>query len=851
MLRDSGHLKRLSYFDIVSSTPDELLEIFESDIGGISEDEAQRRLLDFGYNEPDRKEKTAIALQIAGKFLNPLVIVLLVIGAFSVFLSEGVSAVMIFLMIVLSVALSFVQEYRSGKEAEKLGEMIQDTCMVYREGKQREIKIRELVPGDIAELFVGDIIPADIRILKCKDLFINQAALTGESFPVQKFAADEVRKGAVVEMGAIAFMGSSVVSGTGIGLVVKTGANTRFGEIAQRLSAASVETGFDRGIKGFTWLMIRFMLVLVCLIFAINMISKGNPLQALLFSLAVAVGLTPEMLPTLVTINLSKGSMALARKQVIVKHLSSIQNLGAMDILCTDKTGTLTMDKVVLEMHLDVEGRESRGVLEYAYINSFYQTGLKNLLDKAILQHEHFSVSKFRKVDEVPFDFSRDIMSVVVERGGRQLIVSKGAPESIFRKCTHYELGGRIRPIEKGRLSKLKDEADRLRGQGFRVLAVAYRNVSRKKQVYGKEDEKDMVIKGYLAFLDPPKPTVKKTLDDLKRLGIGIKILTGDNEIVAEKICVDVGLQVTGMVTGEQLNSMSNKELQAIAESVTIFARVSPLQKERIILALGRGGHIVGYLGDGINDSLALKAADIGITVNNAVDIAKESSDIILLRKSLTVLTDGVIEGRKTFVNLFKYIKMGASSNFGNMLSMVGASLMLPFLPMLPIQILLNNFLYDVSQVAIPTDRVDDEQVRRPTPWNVEHIKRFMLTFGPISSVFDFLTFGILLMVFRVSEAQFHTGWFLVSLSTQVLIIYLIRTPKLSFVDSMPGRFLVFASAAILTSGFLIALTPLGYPLGFTGLPGWYFAAMAGILAAYFACVHLTKKWLIGRLGYF
>ncbi|MCX5711991.1 MAG: magnesium-translocating P-type ATPase, partial [Candidatus Omnitrophica bacterium] len=591
------------------------------------------------------------------------------------------------------------------------------------------------MPGDVVDLFAGDMIPADLRIISCKDLFINQASLTGESFPIEKVAVPVVPKNnSISELNNIAFMGSSVVSGTSLAVVVKTGISTQFGELSRKLATTRVETRFDKGVNKFTMLMVKIMICMVMAIFAIVALRRGNWIEALLFSLGVAVGLAPEMLPMIVTLNLSKGAISMSKKDVIVKRLNSIQNFGAMNVLCTDKTGTLTMDKIVLEKHCDVVRKEDNDTLRYAYLNSFYQTGLKNLLDRAILKHEKLIVGEYRKVDEIPFDFSRKIMSVVVEIENKHQIISKGAPEEIFKRCTQCELEGEIIDIDPLIISDLKEEFDSLSADGFRVLAIAYKNFDNKKDTYSRDDEKDLILKGYVAFLDPAKPSSKRAIQALKKLGIDFKVLTGDNELVTRKICSEVGLDVEGLVTADVVEKASDEELRELVKKANIFARLSPMQKERIITALHANGNIVGYLGDGINDAPALKTSDVGISVNNAVDIAKESADIILLKKSLMVLEDGVIEGRRTFGNIVKYIKMGSSSNFGNMFSMTGGSLFLPFLPMLPIQILLNNFLYDVSQIAIPTDEVDKDYVLKPRPWNVKYIRNFMMVIGPISS---------------------------------------------------------------------------------------------------------------------
>ncbi len=769
-------------FDYIGCSQDILFRKLKTSSKGLHEQEAKKRLEEYGYNEPAKKKKRTILFQILSKFINPLVIVLLIIAGFSIFFGEKVSAVLVIAMAFISVFLSFIQEHRAGKEAERLSEMVRATATVYRNEKPKEVSIREIVPGDIVDLFAGDMIPADLRIISCKDLFINQASLTGESFPVEKTPeTGNSQKRSPVDLTNVAFMGSNVISGTGLGVVVKTGFATQFGELSRKLATITVESSFDKGIDKFTWFMIRVMFVLVTVIFAINAFLKGNTIQALLFALSVAVGLTPEMLPMLVVINLSKGAIAMSKKDVIVKRLNAIQNFGAMDVLCTDKTGTLTLDKIVLERHCDVVRKEDDDVLRFAYINSYYQTGLKNILDRAILKHGKLVVKQYRKFDEIPFDFSRKLMSVVIENEGNHRLIVKGAPEEIYRRCTKFELEGEILDLDTGNLvlRELKEEYDNLSAEGFRVLAIAYKDFDQPKDKYTKDDEQELILKGYIAFLDPPKSTAKKTIETLKNLGIDFKVLTGDNELVTKKICGEVGLDVKGLATGEEVEKASDEQLREMVKKTTVFARLSPLQKERVIRALHGNKHIVGYLGDGINDAPALKAADVGISVNNAVDIAKESADIILLKKSLLVLEDGVMEGRKTFGNILKYIKMGSSSNFGNMFSMTGASLFLPFLPMLPIQILLNNLLYDISQIAIPSDNVDKEYLLKSRPWNVNYIKKFMITLGPVSSLFDFITFGVLLWIFRAPDKLFHTGWFLESLCTQTLVIHIMRTCRI------------------------------------------------------------------------
>ncbi len=645
-----------------------------------------------------------------------------------------------------------------------------------------------------------------------------------------------------------------MVSGTGLGVVVKTGLYTQFGELSKRLATMQVESSFDKGVNQFTWVMIRVMMVMVVVIFLINWFFKKTALiDSLKFSLAVAVGLTPEMLPLIITINLSKGAIQMAKKKVIVKRLNSIQNFGAMDILCTDKTGTLTMDKVVLEKYCDVMRNEDKDVLKYACLNSYYQTGLKNILDRAILKYvnkqEGFDITNYKKVDEMPFDFSRRIMSVVVEMDGKTRLISKGAPEEIFKRCTKYELEGDILDMEYLILADLKEEYERLSADGFRVLALAYRDFTDKKAEFTKDDESELILEGYVAFLDPPKASTEKAIKMLRHYGVQVKVLTGDNELVTKKICSEVGLDVKGMMTGEAVEKMDDKALQAAVETTNVFARLSPMQKERIIHSLHANKHIVGFLGDGINDALALKASDVGISVNNAVDIAKESADIILLEKKLSVLEDGVIEGRRTFSNITKYIKMASSSNFGNMLSMTGASIFLPFLPMTAIQILFNNFLYDMSQTAIPTDAVDEDLIQTPTPWNVKSIRNYMFFIGPVSSIFDFMTFAVMLYVFHASPELFHTGWFVESLITQTVVIYVIRTTKIPIFESRPSKFLVFTSLAIMAVGLIMPFTPMANWFGFVKPSAKYFLILEAMVAAYLFLVYFVQKLYIKRFG--
>ena len=846
--------------DIINCNLEELFSALSTSQKGLSSEEAAKRAEEYGFNEPSRKKKRAVVVEALSKFLNPLVIVLLVIGTFSFFFGEKASAFIVFVLVLVSVGITFFQERKSNKEAEKLSELVRTNVTVYRDGNSAEIPIKELVPGDIVDLFAGDMIPADMRIISAKDLFVNQATLTGESMPVEKLTGNKKKTGAAADAENIAFMGSSVVSGTALGAVIKTGSYTQFGNLAVRLATMTVQTSFEKGVNRFVAIMIRAMVALVISIFAINAFFKGDLVEAFLFAIAVAVGLAPEMLPLIVTLNLSKGAIAMSRKQVIVKRLNSIQNFGAMDVLCTDKTGTLTMDQIILEKYCDVVKEPDEEVLKFAFLNSFYQTGLKNLLDKAVLNRSHGLKDelekKYSKADEIPFDFQRRIMSVVVQSGGKYTLISKGAPEEIFKRCAKYELDGDLFDLEPLIMADLKEEYDNLSKDGFRVIAIAYKHIEYAQDKFSKGDESGLVLKGYVAFLDPPKDSTKSTLDQIKKLGIEVKVLTGDNELVTRKICSQVGLDIFGLATGEQVETLSDEELREIVKVTTVFARLSPVQKERIVRALHDNGRIVGFMGDGINDALALKAADVGISVNNAADIAKESADIILLQKDLGVLEDGVVEGRRTFGNIVKYIKMGSSSNFGNMFSMTGSSLLLPFLPMAPIQVLLNNFLYDMSQTAIPTDEVDSDYIKKPRKWNVQSIQRFMVRIGPISSIFDYLTFGLMWFVFGCNNAQdpakvnlFQTGWFIESLVSQTLVIYVIRTGKIPLIQSRPSRFLVFSTLSVIAAGIILPFTPLASKLHFAVLPPKYFLYLAAMMVAYLTLVYFLHQRFIKKFG--
>ncbi|HXT00727.1 MAG TPA: magnesium-translocating P-type ATPase [Elusimicrobiota bacterium] len=852
--------------EVGALTPEAALAKLAAGDKGLSGGSVEERRAKFGPNAVDSAHKLGVLAEIYSRAKNPLVVQLLVIAFVSLAMGDMPSFVVVGLMVVLSVILAYVQEAQSNKAVERLLAMVKTTCTALREGKECEIPLHELVPGDIVVLAAGSIIPADLRLLSAKDFFVSQSALTGESLPIEKNAAacDAAGKGALDLPNAV-FQGSNVLSGTARGLVVNTGAKTYFGSISAKLAGQRVQTSFDRGVEQFTWLMIRFMVVMVSVVFVIIGVTKHDWTEALLFGLSVAVGLTPEMLPMIVTVNLSKGALAMSKKKVIVKRLNSIQNFGAMDILCTDKTGTLTQDKIVLERHVDVTNRESEDVLRYAYMNSYYQTGLRNLLDLAILANTDLDVERgCRKVDEIPFDFSRRRMSVIVDYEGDHVLICKGAVEEIFSVCGRYQVDDEIHPLIDLLKKDLLEEYEQLSADGFRVLAIAYREYPQSKEVFATADENDLILLGYVAFFDPPKESANAALEALRKAGVATKILTGDNALVTKKICRDVGLPIEGLVTGDQIRTLGDAELTALAQKTTVFARLSPAQKEQIIRALQRGGHVVGFMGDGINDAAAMKTADVGISVDTAVDVAKESADIILLKKSLLVLEDGIIEGRKVFGNIIKYIKMGASSNFGNMFSVIGASIWLPFLPMAPMQVLVNNLLYDFSQLGIPTDRVDEEYLLKPRKWNIESIKKFMLWIGPMSSIFDYTTFFLMMYFYKCAlfsapgtsdamkthlEHLFHTGWFVESLLTQTLIVHIIRTNKVPFVQSSASLSLTLTTLAVMGVALYLPFSPIGGYLGFVPLPVSFFGWMAATLLGYSILTHGMKTFFIRRYG--
>jgi Mg2+-importing ATPase len=823
--------------------------------GGLSEEEAQLRLAKFGFNEIAKEKPTSPLRRLGDNLKNPLVILLAILGSISFLTGDVPGTMVIFVMVVLGVVLRYVQEMRADKAAEKLKAMVSTHATVCRDGKDREIPLKLLVPGDIVRLGSGDMVPADVRLLSAKDLFLNQAALTGESLPVEKNADSAASgNGNPLDSCNSCFLGSNVESGTATALVVNTGDRTNFGSLATHIVGQQVSTSFDKGINKFTWLMIRFILVMVPAVFLINGLSRHNWLEAFLFALAVAVGLTPEMLPMIVTVNLSKGALVMARKKVIVKRLNAIQNFGAMDVLCTDKTGTLTQGKIVLEQHLDPDGEPCGKVLDYGYLNSYHHTGLKNLMDEAILDHEELEAAlkvreKYRKIDEIPFDFVRKRMSVVVEdHSGLNILICKGAVEGLMDLCSHAEVAGQVQEMLPERKLKSMEKVKELNGQGFRVIALGYKTISgaMDKAVYSVKDESGLTLLGFLSFLDPPKDSATEALKRLSDLKVDVKILTGDNEIITSYICKEVGVPVDELLLGSQIESMNDDELAEAVLHCSVFARLVPVHKQRIIKALQKRGHVTGFMGDGINDAPALKVADVGISVDSAVDIAKESSDIILLENSLLVLEQGVAEGRRVFGNIIKYIKMAASSNFGNMFSVVGASAFLPYLPMLPIQVLTNNLLYDFSQTTIPTDRVDADWLIKPRKWAIGEIQQFILFMGPVSSIFDYVTFYVMWHFYdcRNNPALFHTGWFIESVFTQTLIIHVIRTNKIPFIESRASWPLILSSMVIVAVASWLTISPLASTLGFVRLPATYWLWLGGILISYVMLTQVVKYWL-------
>ncbi|MDX8569855.1 magnesium-translocating P-type ATPase [Elizabethkingia sp. HX XZB] len=854
--------------------------MLETSEEGLSDNTVKDRVKIYGKNEIATQKAPSWLKQFAHSFFNPFNYILACIAIISLFIDailvpseekDFSTCIIIAIMLLFSTILRFIQEFRSNKAAEALKKMVKTSCLTKRKFKDsEEIEITDIVPGDIILLSAGDMVPADCRILKSKDLFISESILTGEALPVEKnaFAIKNAKEQNPLTLQNICFMGTNVVSGSATVVVANTGIFTYFGSISRNLVSKRPETSFDIGVNKVSFLLIRFMLVMTPVIFLINGFVKDDWMQALLFAIAVAVGLTPEMLPMIVTANLAKGAVNMSKKKVIVKRLNAIQNIGAMDILCTDKTGTLTLDKIVLETHLNVRGTDDDEVLKWAYLNSFHQTGLKNLLDQAVLDHaEVHNLMKadelYMKVDEIPFDFERRRMSVVLNTSkGKHLMISKGAVEEMLSLCKyaldpgddhslHIE-NDNIVPLDEAMKQKILKMSEKLNAEGLRVLLVAIREFEGNHPLnYSVADENNLTLTGFIGFLDPAKPSAEPSIKALHKLGVEVKVITGDNDIVAKKICHDVGIPINNIMLGEELDHISDEELSKNMNLYSIFAKVSPLQKQRIVKVLKSKGHTVGFMGDGINDAAAIKEADVGISVDTGADIAKESADIILLEKDLMVLRSGVIYGRRTFGNIIKYIKMTASSNFGNMFSMIGASAFLPFLPMLPLQILTQNLLYDVSQSSIPWDTMDKDFLEKPKKWDASSIKKFMLYIGPLSSIFDYITFAVMFFIFKANtpehQSLFQTGWFVEGLLSQTLIVHIIRTKKIPFIQSWAAAPVVALTSLIMLIGVSIPFTPIAGYLKMQPLPLSYFPYLLGILIGYCILTQLVKQWFIRK----
>jgi len=809
---------------------------------GLTEQEANQRLQRFGRNRFRDRPRRPIALQFLARFRNPLVVVLLAASAISAATGELTAFVIISLLVLFSVTIDFVQEYRAERTVEALRQSVAVRSRVLRDGREREIDVSLIVPGDLVLVSAGDLIPADARVLEARDFFVQQSLLTGEAYPVEKHAGEASDAGGMQEADNAVFMGTTVISGGARLLVCRTGDATAMGEIAEDIEVAPPPTSFEIGARRFGLLIMRMTVLLVLFVLLVNALAGRPWLESFLFAVALAVGLTPELLPMVVSVTLAHGAMRMARKHVVVRRLSAIEDLGSMDVLCTDKTGTLTEARIRLERHEDALGRESERVLELAYLNSAFETGLKSPLDDAILAHTHIDISRFRKIDEVPFDFERRRVSVLVDDGAARLLLVKGAPEDLLRLCVEYEESG---PSGRALLddpvrARLQVRLDELGNSGFRVLAIAWKDVPADHPHAVVSDETGLVFCGFAGFLDPPKESAGAAMARLAQAGVEAKIVTGDNERVTQYICRLLGVPVRGTLTGAEVARLDDAALAAAAESATLFCRVNPSQKNRIILALKSRGHVVGYLGDGVNDAPPLHSADVGLSVDTAVDVAREAADMILLERDLLVLHEGVMEGRRTFANIMKYVMMGTSSNFGNMFSMAGATLFLPFLPMLPTQILLNNMLYDLSEVPIPTDRVEPAEIAHPRNWDIRFIRDFMWVVGPVSSLFDFLTFFILLKVFEANEALFQTGWFIESLATQVLVIFVIRT-RLSPLASRPAPLLMATSLAVVIVAALVPWMPFASYFGFVTPPPVFYLVLAAMVVVYLALVHWVK----------
>ena len=827
-------VEKISLAQLKTTDLKDLYQKLDSSPKGLTNDEAIKRSTFFGYNQIAKVKKINPIWQFLGYFKNPLIIILIIASTISGLTGQIKSMAIILTMIFLSVILNFYQEHKSSQAAEKIAKRLAIKTRILRDGQEQELDTKYTVPGDIVYLSAGDIVPADGKIINADDFFINESSLTGESLPVEKRITEN----------SLIYSGTNVISGYGQFLVTNIGADTEFGQIAQKMNQADTENAFEKGIKDFGFLIVKVIAFIVVAIFIINALMHKGVFNSFLFALAVAVGVTPELLPMIMSVNMSKGAIKMSKKGVLVKRLNTIPTFGSMDILCTDKTGTLTEDKITVIKHIDIFGQDSAAVFKDAYINGFFETGIKNVLDSAILEHEKLDLSGYQKIEEIPYDFNRKRSSIFYEKDNIITMVTKGAPEEVFKICTGYFDQEKIKPLTPDILKKINELYDSLSGEGLRILAIAEKSVDVKKSEYEYGEENNLNLKGFMAFYDPPKTDVKETLIFMKEHGVDIKILTGDGPLITKKICTDLNLSVKGIVSGDELdlNKLSDEEIYQKIKNATICARMSPSQKEKIIYELKKHGATVGYLGDGINDAPSLKIADVGISVDNAVDVAKETADIILMKKGLKELMEGILEGRKTFGNTMKYLLMGLSSNFGNMFSMIGASLFLPFFPMTAGQILLNNFIYDSSQLSIPSDNVDQEYLKKPKHWNMSFIKKYMIIFGPISSIFDFLTFYLLYGVFHFNVATFQAGWFIESLATQVFVIYIIRTQKIPFLQSRPSKYLLVSTLVAVFLGVILTLKGIGEFFGFSPLPIGAFLIILALVLVYLIVMEFAKQ---------
>lgn len=817
---------------------------------GLNASEVAERLRQYGLNVVAAKKKMRPLVAFIKKFNSPLLWVIMIAATISFFVGEVKNGTVLVFMVFLSVVLDFVNTYRSEKAVDELIAKVVTTATVIRGNQKVELEFKNIVPDDVVLLSAGDVIPADGYIIDSKDFFVNQSMLTGESLPVEKAHVADVKPEQVLSLDRpdAVFMGTNVVTGYATLVVTRTGPKTEFGRVAERLVGDEPPTDFERSIKQFSVFLMKITAVMVAIVFLANLFNPNRGIfESFVFAIAIAIGLTPELLPVIITVSLSRGAVRMSKQAVIVKHLPAIQNFGRMDVLCTDKTGTLTENHIAVVKYLDNIGRPSRIVLREAYLTSWFHTGVPNPLDQAVKEYRAMDLESVHKIDEIPFDFERRRESVVVEENGRSRLITKGAPEAIIPICTKYWRNDQETAADEKSRQTIEELYTNLSQEGFKVLAVAVRTELPRQKVYEPAAEMNMTFLGFIALLDPPKKSALEAVQALEKLGVEIKILTGDSEVLTEKICREINLPTKGSMTGEQLATLADADWPRAVREHTIFARIDPEQKEQIITALQRAKRVVGFLGDGINDAPALKAADVGVSVNNAVDVAKETADIILLRQSLNVLKDGIIEGRKTFQNSMKYIEMGLSSNFGNMFSMMAASAFLPFLPMLPGQVLLNNFLYDTSQITLSTDSVDDDAVQKPTVWDIKFIRRFMLTFGPVSSIFDFATFGLMWWFFSQDQARFQTGWFIESLATQVFVIYIIRTRRRPFTQSRPSRWLLVSTLAAVTVAWVLPFVPWGRVFGLSPLPPFILLILFAYIVLYLFLVEVTKRWFYRR----